>query len=172
MRINTRNNQKLQKLTDADQYERSPKYYVGNEMRVAHHDEERRQKVTKMLAEKKVRTGHDYYNVALIYQHGATLTDIKKAHTFSKKSMELGYQPAKWLYAATTDRYLVWSGKKQKFGTQYRIISIQERNGKQRKKAVLEPYDKRTTDGVRATFNVPPLKELLKQERVFTKMYS
>jgi len=86
--------------------------------------------------------------------------------------MSIKYEPAKWLYAATTDRQLLLSGKKQRFGTQYKIITIQSRGGKQKKEAILAPYDKRTTDRVRATFNVPPLKESAKQQRIFTKKYA
>jgi len=47
------------------------------------------------------------------------LSDTKIALRLIKKSMEKNYKPAKWLFAAVTDRILTQQGLKQKFGTQF-----------------------------------------------------
>jgi len=64
--------------------------------------------------------------------------------------MKLGFEKAKWLYAAAQDRLLIKQGKKQKYGTQYK-----------RKDGIwfLYPVNKSINDRERKKYNVPTLKE-------------
>lgn len=114
-------------------------------------DKRRQEKILQILKNKKlIISGEDYFMAGIIFQHGTTITDSKKAISLAKKGAEMGNDRAKWLYAAATDRLLIRQGEKQKFGTQYQ---------KKNKKWQLNPVDKRTTDKERAKYNVVTLKE-------------
>lgn len=89
----------------------------------------------------------DFYYAAMVFQHGDTLSDIQQANNLAQQSMSMGYEPAKWLYAASYDRCLVFQDLPQKYGTQYRY----DQNGKQ----IYLPIDPDTTDAERLALNVP-----------------
>lgn len=170
--LNMKDNKVLQKLFDRDQLERKPKNYTANSLKVMKNDEKRRKQVMLMLTQKKIKTGRDFYNASMIFQHGQKVADFLRARDLAYKSMRLGYTPARWLFAATMDRSLISQGKKQKFGTQYRMVTSRHNNTKVKRYFELAPYDKRTTDVVRAKFYVPPLKQLIRDARKFTQKYS
>lgn len=102
----------------------------------------------------KSLTAVDYYHAALVFQHGVKPSDFKKANKLAKKSMEMGEERAKWMYAASMDRWLLSINKPQKFGTQF----IQQK-GKDWE--LSQPIDKTTSDKERAKYNVPPLSKAL-----------
>lgn len=102
----------------------------------------------------------DYHHAALVFQHGNKSEHYKLAHKFAEKAVELGDTSAKWLYAATLDRWLLSIGQPQKFGTQFR------KNNKGNWE--LAPTDKTVSDGERAEYNVPPLSRALQR---FKKKY-
>jgi len=70
----------------------------------------------------------------------------------AKKAVDKGYDPAKWLYAASLDRYLVSRGKLQKYGTQYH----RNKNGKYE----LPSVDSTVTDMSRKELSVPTINEM------------
>lgn len=72
-----------------------------------------------MLNAGEVRTATDYFHAALIFQHGADPEDYLLAHVLAVNSVILGNRDARWLAAATLDRYLNRIGKPQVFGTQF-----------------------------------------------------
>jgi hypothetical protein len=114
-------------------------------------DIKRQRDILKILKNKKFTfTGEDYFMAGIIFQHGTTITDSKKAIALAKKGAGMGNDKAKWLYTAATDRLLIRQKKKQKFGTQY-----QKKDNKWR----LYPVDKKTTDKERTKYNVVSLKE-------------
>lgn len=113
-------------------------------------DLQRREKVSKMLEHGELTIASDYHHAALIFQHGDITSDYEMANNLAKKAMEMGDERSKWLYAATLDRFLLSSGKAQKYGTQF----ITNAEGKIE---VAKPLDKNVTDAERAKFNVPPL---------------
>lgn len=119
-------------------------------------DRKRREKVLKLYKEKAIQTGQDYHHASLIMQHGETVDDYKLAHEFASKAVNLGNNNAKWLFAATLDRYLLTSGKPQKYGTQFK----QNEKGEWE---MAQPIDPKVTDEERAKYNVPPLKDALKK---------
>ncbi|HKY54484.1 MAG TPA: hypothetical protein VJM08_09270 [Anaerolineales bacterium] len=83
-------------------------------------DESRRRRieVLQYLQQGKIILASDLYHAAMIYQHGTCADHFKLANELAERSMNLGYQPARWLYAASRDRYLVAIGRPQQFGTQ------------------------------------------------------
>ena len=126
-------------------------------------DEKRRKQVAAIMSTDTNFTPKDYYYAAMIFQHGGYIEEYKTAKRYARQSMDMGYEDAKWLYAAATDRLLRAQGKKQKFGTQYIFGYLKEGNVWY-EALLLQPYDKRTTDMTRAKYNVPPLAELQKKE--------
>jgi hypothetical protein len=82
-------------------------------------DEDRRKQVRVMLNAGEVRTATDYFHAALVFQHGAEPEDYLLAHILAVNSVILGDRDARWLAAATLDRYLNRTGKPQVFGTQF-----------------------------------------------------
>ena len=119
-------------------------------------DRVRQKEMRAIIQHGDLKTGKDFYAAAMVFQHG-TLTDVKRAVRLAKASIELGYRPAKWLFAAATDRSLMFQNKVQKYGTQYR------RNAKD--KWQLYRYSRKTTDDERAQFDVPSLEQALEDAK-------
>jgi len=90
--------------------------------------------------------------LAYILQHSENSSDYKLANKFASEAVRLGSTVSKWIYAATLDRCLIAEGKKQKYGTQYKL-----ENGKW----ITQPVDESTTDEEREDFGVKTLKEYL-----------
>ncbi|MBI4747500.1 MAG: hypothetical protein HY774_03385 [Acidobacteria bacterium] len=136
-----------------DQAERIPEEI--NWKVVSRHDEQRRAKVKQFIKAGRLKTGHDYYHAAMIFQHSLKSEDYLMAHQFCKKALELdpNVEQAKWLSAATWDRYLWSVGKPQIYGTQSKMENNQW---------TVEPFDqKAVTDQERAQLNVPSIQETL-----------
>lgn len=155
MRLNQ--DQKLIKnLLGEDRKDRSSKIFkkYHDQKRlslISKRDRRRIDIVSKILRKNPELRGVDYFRAGLLFQHGQSLGLIKKAQSLASRSMDSGYEPGKWLYAATTDRMLMMVGKKQKFGTQFR------RRGELWE---LHPVQKETTDIERRSYNVLPLQKI------------
>ncbi len=119
-------------------------------------DKKRRDVVAFFHQLDQITKAEDCHHASLIFQHGETSSDYLSAHEFAEKAVELGDKSAKWLVAATEDRYLLSIGKAQKYGTQF------QRNGDGEWK-LAEPIDPNITDGERAKYNVPPLSEAVEK---------
>ena len=137
----------------ADQAEREnhPKVGTPEYRSLRDRDQERRHHVQRMIDKNRVTTAQDYYHAAFISQHGDTISDIWSARLWALKSVELGSQAGKWLAAAALDRWHMYQGLPQKYGTQivpdgscYRLWDV----------------DPNTTDGERAQWHVPSLSEM------------
>ena len=87
--------------------------------KLAKDDEQRRKDLREMLAAGQVRTGTDFYHAALIFQHGQNPDDYLLAHVLAMDAVALGSKEARWLSAATLDRYLLSIWQPQVFGTQF-----------------------------------------------------
>ncbi|MFZ2038869.1 MAG: hypothetical protein WAV11_02945 [Minisyncoccia bacterium] len=149
----------LEKLVNNDQSDRQD--FFRNPELVIKKDMKRRDIVDLLLEKKLVKTSKDYFNAALIYLHGSDIKDYKRARDLSRKSCNLKDNLwSKWLFATTTDRLFLRLNQKQKFGTQYKIISVSDR-GREKKKYQVFPIDKRTSDKTRAEHAVAPLKVYL-----------
>lgn len=149
-------NEELKEIYESDQQDRRD-WSEGNmpveEFR--NRDKTRMSQVLEMIEKGTLEDGTDYYHASMIFQHGKTAEDYLKANELAKKAVELQEERAKWMVAATWDRYLTNnSGAEfQKYGTQYKKDS-EEGNW------YLYPVDPNTTDEERAEFNVRPLAEL------------
>lgn len=79
----------------------------------------RKQQVRTLLASGGITSGQDFYDAAFIFQHGETADDYLFAHVLAMDAVVKGYDTAKWIAAATLDRYLQIIHQPQIFGTQY-----------------------------------------------------
>jgi hypothetical protein len=114
-----------------------------------------RQEVYRLMARALIREGIDQYRAALILQTAdrSEGPDIcLEAHYLAAEAMEKGVDNAAYVAAAALDRYLVLSGRRQRYGTQYFV----DNDGRYQ----LYPLDTTTTDSVRAIWDVPPLSRL------------
>ena len=82
-------------------------------------DEQRRMDLRTMLAMGQVRTGKDYFHAAMVFQHGQNPDDYLLAHVLAMDAVAMGSKEARWLSAATLDRYLLSIWQPQVFGTQF-----------------------------------------------------
>ena len=149
-------NRELVALYEADQQERinQPKVNTAEYKGMRARDLERRVRVMEMNAAAEIHTAEDYYHAAHIMNHGDTPEDAKNAHQFALRSSELGYRPARWLAAASYDRWQLYQVKPQKYGTNYIFDGQKDR---------LWDVDPNTTDEERAEWDVPPLAEQLRK---------
>ncbi len=151
---------KLKEIYIQDQKERENWKEWGKSIsleEVQKRDSDRLQTTLAIINNKELIEGIDYYHAAMVLQHSSKVEHYKLANELCLKAIELDEQKAKWLYAATLDRYLLNSGNKyQKYGTQY----------KTNKDGLFElcPIEPSTTDEMRAEFNVPTLKKLKEKE--------
>jgi hypothetical protein len=161
-------NQELHDMFVADQEERNnhPAYDTPEYWQLRERDAARRQRVQELIAQGLLTEPDDYFHAALIFQHGETLEDIWQAHELARKAAEMGatqamgYKDSRWLAAAALDRWLMYQGKPQKYGTQF----VPDGKGWR-----LWDVDPGTTDAERAANHVPSLQEQLKQAERFTR---
>lgn len=149
-------NKVLKSLFELDQQDHSIVRTAGtseyNEMRIR--DANRREQVRTILKDENIDDPIDLYHAAWIFNHGDQPADAEQAYCLAERSLHAGYEDAKWLFAAAFDRWCMYRGQPQKFGTQmvpdgkrYRIWDT----------------DPKTTDEERKQYNVPPFRELLKR---------
>lgn len=84
-------------------------------------DKARLSRVKRLYRGLKLRSGLDYFHAAMVLQHAHDTDDYLLAHEFCVVAISKGVEQAKWLVAASEDRFLVNSGRLQRFGTQYQI---------------------------------------------------
>jgi hypothetical protein len=113
-------------------------------------DEARRKRVDEILTAGGAKVADDFYHAAMVYQHGSTPAEVQRARDLALKAVALDatHARAKWLAAAAEDRVLMYEGKPQKYGTQFKKLEG---------KWVVWEVDPAVTDEERAKWNVPPL---------------
>jgi hypothetical protein len=120
---------------------------------VSAQDAERRGAVRAILGAGGVKSALDYYNAAMIFQHGDTEEDIRLAHAFATSATALGDTSAsRWLQAASWDRLMLKYDQPQWYGTQY----VRDESGRW---ALYAVQPGAVTDEQRAAASVPPLAE-------------
>jgi hypothetical protein len=119
----------------------------------------RQETLRTMLAAGQPTSGDDFLEAAFIFQHGDTADDCLFAHILAMEAMARGRASARWIAAATLDRYLQFSKQPQVFGTQYimdpthpvHVAGAPFPSGR-----TLGPYnDSFLSDSVRTDFCVP-----------------
>ena len=81
----------------------------------------RSQEVRVLLTAGQLKSPEDLYKAAFVLQHGETADDYLMAHVLATESLVKGNLDARWLVAATLDRYLQLTRQPQIFGTQYSL---------------------------------------------------
>ena len=154
--LQTHVNKELRSFYEADKQERinQPKANTPEYKAMRARDLQRRERVLAMAASNGLQTAEDYYHAAHIMNHGDSIDDARNAHRFALHASEMGCRPARWLAATSYDRWQIYQGKPQKYGTNYVSDGRQDR---------LWEVDPTTTDEERAKWDVPPLAEQLRK---------
>ena len=100
------------------------------------------------------------YHAAWILNHGDAPEDARQAHELATESAERGHRPARWLAAAAYDRWRMYRGEPQRYGTQFVPDGTRHR---------LWDVDPATTDAERAAWDVPPLADQLRRAEADTR---
>jgi hypothetical protein len=109
-----------------------------------------------------LHTAEDHFHAARIFQHGEEAEDARTAHQLALASVKLGEPRARWMAAAAYDRWMMYQGKPQRYGTQF--VSDGRRHR-------LWDVDPATTDSERAQWDVPPLAEQLRKAQEATRVH-
>ena len=154
-------------LVIQDQWDRGQDMFGGrtvkspesiNWQEVNKRDDLRHAAVRKLLTDGKLQSGKDHEFAALIFQHSADGADLILAHTLAVTAVAKGEGNAKWLAAATFDRYLHSIKQPQVFGTQF----FRGSDGPWS----MEPYNRTAlSDSIRAIWCVIPLADQLSIEK-------
>jgi hypothetical protein len=155
-------NAELTRMFQADQDDRKPGLHGIDWAVVKPRDDARLARARELYASGRLRTGADWWHAAMILQHSSDADDYLLAHEMSVAAVVKGDENAKWLVAATEDRFLMRIGRKQRFGTQYEPADAP---GRYR----LASTDPAVTDELRAVLNAPPLAEAKARAGQFDK---
>lgn len=112
-------NDELKRIEVADQSERNPASGTIDWAVLFPRDQARKKRVLEIYRDGGLRTGPDYYNAALILQHGNEAEDYLLAHELSIVAMMKGEERARLLAAEAEDRFLFTIGRPQRFATQF-----------------------------------------------------
>lgn len=146
------NNQELQQMYNQDQADRQGDIEKLDWHKIIENDLAHQKRVAEMLQQDLVNSPTDYYNAAMIYQHASTPQGYKLAHELAMIAASMGHKNAKWLSAASWDRFLRSIKHNQRFGTQY--YSEHGTN-----KFQLGETDKEVTDYMRKALRCPTLQQ-------------
>jgi hypothetical protein len=100
------------------------------------------------------------YHTAWLLNHGDEPGEARLAHDLAREAAEHGYAPARWLAAAAYDRWCMYEGRPQKYGTQFVPDGVRYR---------LWDVEPATTDTERAAWDVPPLAQQLHRAETMTR---
>ena len=120
----------LEKIFREDQADRSPSGQKPIDWSVVGpRDAQRRTRVLEIYRAGGLTEGKDFFHAAMVLQHGHDPEDFLLCHELCVTAVFLhGSEKgdwvagAKWLAAASEDRFLQSIGRKQRFGTQYRAV--------------------------------------------------
>ncbi len=152
-------NSKIIQLVVEDQWDRGNDMFGGRQVKapvpdwkeIGARDEQRHAQVRKLLQDGQLKSGKDFSFAALIFQHSSKAEDLMFGHILAVTAVANGGDAmAKWLAAATLDRYLNALGQSQVFGTQFHKGEGQP--------WTMDPYDRKVlSDSERALWCVIPL---------------
>jgi len=150
-------NTELQKMYNEDQGSRSAKNIDWSLL--TKQDKEREKRVYELIKSNQVLTARDYYNSAMIFQHGDDTVASSMAVKQMRKAIELDATIDKWLLAAAIDRDLMRRQKPQIYGTQY-VKNTGEAKWRRYKIDTTQ-----ITDDERKYYNVETLSAQVEKER-------
>jgi hypothetical protein len=128
-------------------------------------DDERELRVKELLAAGPLGDGAAYYHAAMVLQHAATPDDYLLAHDLCVIAISKGESKAKWLAAASMDRFLMSVGRPQRYGTQYQST-------KRSRSPQLYPVDPSVSDVLRKELDVPTLAQAKIKETESAKAFN
>ena len=146
------NNEEMAKIFAADQKDREGGMNITPAQweQINRRDAARREQVRKLLDSSTLKTGEDFEHAAFVFQHGNRAEDYLMAHILAIAAVVRGDAKARWICAATLDRYLQSIKQPQVFGAQYSWT-----DSAQGRKATQEPYDRTLiSDALRQEFCV------------------
>jgi len=158
------NCEEIQLLYKADQSDRekiessgSGTWQMQEMIKISQHDAERRKRTLELLNEGKLGSADDYYDAAMVMQHGDKPDDYLLSHVLASASLKLGREKSAWLVAASLDRYLMKIGQPQIFGSQFN-----NPGGGDPSKWTNQPYnEKLVSDSLRKIYYQPTLEETM-----------
>lgn len=114
-------------------------------------DRNRRERARQILSEIADPESSDFYHAAWLFNHGDEPDEARLAYELASESAASGHADAKWLAAAAFDRWCMYRGSRQKYGTQIVPDGIGYR---------LWDVEPETTDDERARFGVPSIEAM------------
>jgi hypothetical protein len=114
-------NAELARILQEDQDDRKPGPQGIDWKVVKPRDDARLARARELYTSGALRTGKDWFNAAVMFQHSGEANDALLAHEMSIAAVALGDRHAGWLVAAAEDRFLIDIGRKQRFGTQFEV---------------------------------------------------
>ncbi|HAZ08127.1 MAG TPA: hypothetical protein DCZ01_06310 [Elusimicrobia bacterium] len=152
-------NLRLEDLFNADQKERAQILSSSAAVEaLKQSDLARRKEVREMMARGEVNTAADLYRAGVIFLHGAAPNDFLTAHRLAAMAALNGHRSARWLLAASLDRFLMSIGLPQVYGTQF------ERNEEENRYQLRLPIDDASVlHFEKRFFDVPSVIERLTQ---------
>ena len=148
-----RDNAEMQQIYNADQADREGK--IGAPLdweKISPRDAARRKRVRELLDAGALTTGKDYELAAMVFQHGDGTEDILFAHVLAVTAMGKGDRDARWMAAASIDRFLQRAGQPQVFGTQFNYTM--DAGGKQ--VWTMDPYNRALVSAALRAANCVP----------------
>jgi hypothetical protein len=117
---------------------------------VGKRDKQREARIKELYQTGGLHTGADYFHAAMVLQHGGKPEDYLLAHELCVAAISKGEMRARWLAAASEDRFLCSIGRPQRFATQFKSDGPD-------KPYYLQKVDTGVTDELRRVLEVPPL---------------
>ncbi|WP_146171855.1 hypothetical protein [Pseudoduganella armeniaca] len=127
-------------------------------------DERREARVKQLLTADALHAGADFYHAAMILQHADTPDDYLLAHDLCVIAIGKGEARAKWLAAASLDRFLINVGRRQRYATQYET----HRSYLPPRLAEVDPA---VPDSLRRELGVPSLAEAKEKEATIARAF-
>ena len=113
-------NLRVEELHLADQKDREKIYSSTKDVNaLKERDLARRKEVQELMSRGEINTQNDLYRAAVIFLHGAEPKDFLISHRLAVVSAVQGHRAARWLAAASLDRFLMAVGLPQTYGTQF-----------------------------------------------------
>ena len=161
-----KDNDEVAALYVEDQADRQPPAGKSIDWKIVQpRDQARQKRVMELYAAGELKTGKDYYHAGMILQHGDKPEDYLLCHELcvaavfkAGRSERASWLPsARWLAAASEDRFLLSIGRAQRFGTQF---SGEGENPHW----TLDKMESGVTDELRKAWSVPTLAQAKERE--------
>lgn len=154
--------QRLERMYADSVRERGSGPFTSLEEDFREHQEARRSKVRKLLAEEKLASAKDFLYAGAILASSPHEEDLLTAQMAGLKAAELGEDKGFRVAAEAIDRHAMHTGQPQRYGTQFYYEEVLQ-------KWRLYPVAGETTDAERAAMGVAPLAELRAREETLNE---